>query len=91
MAIIIIGRELAVSGFRAIASARGINIPASFLGKAKMILEAFTIYVLLLGEKILGSFYAIGRVGLWLIILVALGSAAEYCWRFGRSVLSTHT
>ncbi len=91
MAIIIIGRELAVSGFRAIASARGINIPASFLGKAKMILEAFTIYVLLLGEKILGSFYAIGRVGLWLVILVALGSAAEYCWRFGRSVLSTHT
>lgn len=88
MAIIIIGRELAVSGLRAIASSRGINMPASFLGKAKMILESLTIYFLLLGERILGSFFVLGRVGLWLVILVALGSAAEYSWRFGRALLS---
>jgi len=89
MAVIIIGRELAVSGFRAIASSGGINIPASALGKIKMILETFTIYLLLLGEKILGSFYILSKIGLWLVILVAVTSAGEYCWRFGRAVLSS--
>lgn len=88
MAVIIIGRELAVSGFRAIASSRGITIPASVLGKIKMLLETFTIYILLLGEKIMGPFYILSRVGLWLIILTALASAAEYSLKFGRAVLS---
>lgn len=91
MAVIIIGREIAVSGFRAMAASKGINIPASVLGKIKMILETFTIYILLLGEKILGPFYILSRVGLWLVILVAVLSAAEYSWRFGRAVVSNRT
>ena len=33
MGVVIIGREIAVSGFRALASARGIHIPASALGR----------------------------------------------------------
>ncbi|MGQ9671770.1 MAG: CDP-diacylglycerol--glycerol-3-phosphate 3-phosphatidyltransferase [Candidatus Aminicenantales bacterium] len=91
MVVIIIGRELAVSGFRAIASSRGIHIAASVLGKIKMILETFTIYFLLLGEKILGPFYVLSRIGLWLVILMALASAGEYSWRFGRAVLSNRS
>ncbi len=89
MAVIIIGREMAVSGFRAMASSKGITIPASVLGKIKMILETFTIYMLLLGEKTLGQFYFLSRVGLWLVIVIALVSAAEYSWRFGRAVVSS--
>ncbi len=91
MVVIIVGRELAVSGFRAIASSRGINIPASALGKIKMVLETFTIYFLLLGEKIMGPYYVLSRLGLWLVILIALASAVEYGWRFGRAVLSPHS
>lgn len=91
MAVIIIGREMAVSGFRAMASSKGINIPASVLGKIKMILETFTIYILLLGEKILGPLFILSRVGLWLVILAAVLSAAEYAWRFGRAVISNRT
>jgi CDP-diacylglycerol--glycerol-3-phosphate 3-phosphatidyltransferase len=91
MAVIIVGREMAVSGFRAMASSKGITIPASALGKIKMILETFTIYSLLLGEKILGPFFILSRVGLWLVILVAVLSAAEYSWRFGRAVISSRT
>lgn len=89
MAVIIIGRELAVSGFRAIASSRGVNIPASPLGKIKMTLETFTIYFLLLGERIMGSLFVLAQVGLWLVVLTALASAAQYGWRFGRTVLSS--
>lgn len=91
MAVIIIGREMAVSGFRAMASAKGINVPASVLGKIKMILETFTIYILLLGEKILGPLFVLSRVGLWLVILAAILSAVEYSWRFGRAVISSRT
>jgi CDP-diacylglycerol--glycerol-3-phosphate 3-phosphatidyltransferase len=89
MGVIIIGREIAVSGFRALASAKGIHIPASALGKIKMGLETGTISVLLLGEKILGPFYLLAKVGLWLTVLAALVSAAEYYCRHGPKVLSS--
>lgn len=88
MAVIIIGRELAVSGFRAIASSRGITIPASRLGKIKMILETWTIAALILGKEILGKAYVGAKIGLWLIIIAAVVSAAEYYLRFGPKVLS---
>jgi CDP-diacylglycerol--glycerol-3-phosphate 3-phosphatidyltransferase len=88
MAVVIIGREIAVSGFRAIASSRGVNIPASALGKVKMSSEAVTICLLLLGEKILGPLYILARIGLWVVVIAALVSAAEYGIRHGRAVLS---
>lgn len=88
MAVIIIGREIAVTGFRAMASAKGIHIPASALGKIKMILETGTIGLLILGEGILGGLYVLSRVGLWLTVAAALISAAEYYSRYGRTVLS---
>ena len=88
MAVIIVGREIAVTGFRAMASSKGIHIPASLLGKAKMILETVTICILLLGEKNLGSLYSLSRLGLWLAIAAALISAAQYYMKFGRAVIS---
>ena len=88
MAVIIIGREIAVTGFRAMASAKGIHIPASALGKIKMILETGTVGLLILGEGILGGLYVLSRVGLWLTVAAALISAAEYYRRYGRTVLS---
>ena len=39
MAVIIIGREIVVLGLRNIASAEGFTIPASALGKTKMVLQ----------------------------------------------------
>lgn len=91
MAVIIIGREIAVTGFRAMASAKGIHIPASALGKIKMILETGTIGLLILGEGILGGLYVLSRVGLWLTVAAALISAAEYYSRYGRTVLSSRS
>lgn len=88
MVVIIIGREIAISGFRAIASSKGTNIPASILGKAKMISEAITIAMLILGEKYLGNLYFLSQVGLWVVIVTALISATEYYVKYGRLVLS---
>jgi CDP-diacylglycerol--glycerol-3-phosphate 3-phosphatidyltransferase len=88
MVVIIIGREIAITGFRAIASTRGINIPASRLGKFKMIFETITICLLILGKKYLGPLNFLSQVGLWLVIITAVVSAAEYYLRFGPKVLS---
>jgi CDP-diacylglycerol--glycerol-3-phosphate 3-phosphatidyltransferase len=88
MVIIIIGREIAVTGFRALASSKGHNIPASVLGKIKMVLETTTIMLLLLGKEILGKLYFLSQLGLWLIIVSAVLSAAEYYLKYGRLVLS---
>jgi CDP-diacylglycerol--glycerol-3-phosphate 3-phosphatidyltransferase len=89
MGVIIIGREIAVTGFRALASARGINIPASALGKIKMAMETGTVALLLLGEKILGQFYILADLGLWLTVIAAVVSAAEYYVRHAPKVLSS--
>lgn len=83
MVVIIVGRELAVTGLRSIAAGRGILIPASALGKGKMALQVVAIFLLLLGRR-----YAVlqgpALLALWLVVLAALVSAADYfqrCWR----------
>jgi CDP-diacylglycerol--glycerol-3-phosphate 3-phosphatidyltransferase len=88
MVVIIIGREIAITGFRAIASTKGINIPASRLGKFKMTFETITICLLILGKKYLGSLNFLSQIGLWLVMITAVVSAAEYYLRFGPKVLS---
>lgn len=88
MVIIIIGREIAVTGFRAIASSKGYNIAASYLGKFKMVLETVTICLLILGREILGKLYFVSQIGLWLVITVAVFSAVEYYIKFGATIFS---
>ncbi|MCX6567554.1 MAG: CDP-diacylglycerol--glycerol-3-phosphate 3-phosphatidyltransferase [Candidatus Aminicenantes bacterium] len=87
-AVVIIGREIAVSGFRAMASSKGINIPASAFGKAKMGSESWVTGALILGPIYLGKFYIAARVGLWLVFALAVVSAVEYFVRFGPQVIS---
>lgn len=88
MAAVIIGRELAVSGLRAIASSRGVTIPASVAGKVKMGLETWTVGGLILGPGLLGRLYIIPAVGLWLVLAACVVSATEYFVRF-RSLLAS--
>jgi CDP-diacylglycerol--glycerol-3-phosphate 3-phosphatidyltransferase len=87
--IIIIGREIAITGFRAIASSRGIHISSSPYGKIKMWCESITISLLILGKENLGSFYFLTQIGLWIVLAIVLLSATEYFVRYGRIVLST--
>jgi CDP-diacylglycerol--glycerol-3-phosphate 3-phosphatidyltransferase len=86
MVVIIIGREFAVMGLRSIAVSRGITIPASNLGKGKMTTQVIAILLLILGKKFLGPFYVLGRVALWLTVILALVSGFEYFRRFYTQV-----
>ena len=87
-AIVIIGREIAVTGFRAMASSKGVNIPASAFGKAKMGSESWIVGALVLGPVYLGRFYIAAKIGLWLVFALAIVSAFEYFVRFGPRVIS---
>lgn len=83
MVAIIIGREFAVTVLRSLAHARGATMPASSLGKVKMIAQVVAILALILGKDHLRGFFVIGQVALWVVVLTALLSAADYFRRFG--------
>ena len=87
MVVIIVGRELAVSGLRASASAEGFALEASELGKTKMVLQVVAITVIVLERHytVIGDFHS-GVVLLWLVMLFALASAAQYFWSFWKKL-----
>jgi CDP-diacylglycerol--glycerol-3-phosphate 3-phosphatidyltransferase len=92
IAIVIIGREFAVTGLRAAASAEGCVIPAYEGGKAKMVFQTIAIIALLLNMDIERSRflsykmyldpYMIGTVSLWLAMALAVISGIQYFVNF---------
>jgi CDP-diacylglycerol---glycerol-3-phosphate 3-phosphatidyltransferase len=83
MVVIVVGREFAVSGLRAIASSEGFIIRASDLGKTKMVLQVAAITAIVL-ERRFPPLKLPGTLLLWLVIVSALVSAAQYFWKFWR-------
>ncbi len=83
MVVIVVGREFAVTGLRNIAANRGILIPASGLGKGKMVAQVICIFLLLLGLAY-PVFKLPGLVGLWVVVVLALVSGADYFRMFWK-------
>jgi CDP-diacylglycerol---glycerol-3-phosphate 3-phosphatidyltransferase len=81
MVVIIIGREFTVLGLRIIASAEGFTIAASLLGKTKMVLQVCAVAVLIIAAA-RPSLKPLALVLLWLVVISALVSAAQYFLRF---------
>lgn len=77
MAVVIIGREFAVSGLRNMASAEGLTISASPLAKAKMVLQVVAVIAVLLGMRF-ALLQPIATLALWLVVVFAAVSALEY-------------
>ena len=85
MAMVIIGREFAVTTLRSVAYARGVSIPASRMGKFKMIGEVVAILALILAsgsDRFRAPLYWIGQAALWVVIVTALASAFDYFRRY---------
>lgn len=80
---IILGRELAITVLRSIAHTRGVTIPASGLGKVKMVMQVLAIVLLMLGNQV-WLFFVLGTVALWGVLIVALVSAGDYYRRYNR-------
>jgi len=94
MVAVVIGREFAVTALRSLTYARGVAIPASRLGKIKMIAQVVAILSLILssagqvagpgpgGPGLNDALWWIGQAALWVVVVTALVSAADYFRRF---------
>ena len=83
---VIIGREFAVTGLRSIAYARGLTMPASPLGKLKMVSQVVAILLLILGWERMPLLLLAGQAALWVVLATALVSAVDYYRRFNRAM-----
>jgi CDP-diacylglycerol--glycerol-3-phosphate 3-phosphatidyltransferase len=82
MVAVIIGREFAVTTLRSLAYARGVVMPASQLGKIKMVAQVVAILALILAHGQNRTMYIIGQGALWVVVATALVSGADYFRRF---------
>jgi len=88
MVVLIIGREVAITGLRGIASAEGEVIAASRLGKAKMIFQSLSLGGLMLHYEYFGiNFHVLGMILLWIALVLTLWSGIDYFWKFYQGVM----
>jgi CDP-diacylglycerol--glycerol-3-phosphate 3-phosphatidyltransferase len=85
MAILIVGREFAVSGLRQIAAASGYTIAASELGKTKMTAQVLAIS-LVIGSIRWPALSGMALAAMWAVVLFGIVSAADYFRKFWRKV-----
>jgi CDP-diacylglycerol--glycerol-3-phosphate 3-phosphatidyltransferase len=90
MVMIILGRELAVTGLRNVAAGWGHLIPASGLGKGKMVAQVVAIFLLLLARHPRFAFLrGPALASLWLVVVLAIVSGIDYFVSFWREVYRT--
>jgi CDP-diacylglycerol---glycerol-3-phosphate 3-phosphatidyltransferase len=85
MVVIIIGREFTVLGLRNIASAEGLTIEASSLGKAKMALQVVAACTVMMTRRY-PALHTLAYTLLWLVVIFAVLSAVQYFLRFWSQV-----
>ena len=79
MVVVIVGRELAITGLRSMAVSEGKVISADKLGKKKMVFQIVAILGLLLHYEYFGiNFHAVGMFFLWLAVILTLWSGINY-------------
>ncbi len=86
-AIVIIGREFAVTGLRAIASSEGIVIPAENMGKYKTAAQITAVLTLVLDNYFETVWMTdIGNVAIWFAMIFAVYSAVQYFMHYWKEL-----
>jgi len=88
VAILMIAREVAVTGIRAISAAEGIVLSAETIGKYKMTAQVLAIMFLIVADSVdpEWKFYVIGNVLLYSALMLGLISGAKYLFTFWRQI-----
>jgi CDP-diacylglycerol--glycerol-3-phosphate 3-phosphatidyltransferase len=85
---VIIIRDFAVDGIRAIASSEGLVIQASRLGKQKTLCQIFAVSALMIHYPFLGAdAHVIGTVILYLALVLSVYSGLDYFVKFHREII----
>ncbi|MGS0764682.1 CDP-diacylglycerol--glycerol-3-phosphate 3-phosphatidyltransferase [Syntrophomonas curvata] len=83
IAIVILGREFAVSGLRAVKAGDGIVIPASILGKLKTLTQVIAVLFIILENAYRSvTTLPVGRWAMYIAVLITIVSGVEYFYRF---------
>jgi CDP-diacylglycerol---glycerol-3-phosphate 3-phosphatidyltransferase len=85
VAMVIIGRELAVTGLRGVALSMGVVVPASSLGKLKTVGQYIAVTILILERGVPREyvpFHLISVGVLWVAVGLTVVSGADYFYRF---------
>ncbi|WP_035957831.1 CDP-diacylglycerol--glycerol-3-phosphate 3-phosphatidyltransferase [Bryobacter aggregatus] len=85
MVILIIGRDFAISGLRSIALSEGYLIPASDLGKSKMVLQVAGVGLAMAGLRS-PEFHNAGILAMWAAVIFTIVSAIDYARQFWRQI-----
>jgi CDP-diacylglycerol--glycerol-3-phosphate 3-phosphatidyltransferase len=89
IAVIIIGREFAITGLRGIASAEGIVMPAETAGKYKVGAQSVAVLALLLDDYQNTDFLRLlGSYALWAAMFLSVYSAAGYFRSYWKNLSS---
>ena len=75
--VLLLIRELYISFLRSLSVERGYSMPASYLGKAKTVIEFLTLVFLALASPL-------SELSLWLAVFLAYVSALDYTSKFLR-------
>src|SRR6476620_5753242 len=88
VAVLMIGREVAVTGIRAIASAEGIVMSAETSGKYKMTAQVIAIVLLILVDSVdpTWNFQVLGNLFLYAALMLGFYSGGRYLMTFWRAV-----
>jgi len=97
MVLVILGREIIITGLRGLASTEGIVIPASNLGKFKTIFQIVAILCLLLHYDcrwffavdhpyLLVNMHNVGMFYLWIATIITIWSGVDYLQKFVRVI-----
>jgi len=98
MVLVILGREMIITGLRGIASTEGIVIPASNLGKFKTIFQLVAIIGLLLHYDyrwffsvdhplLVVNMHNVGMFYLWIATIITIWSGVDYLYKFMRVIV----
>ncbi len=87
MVFVIVGRELAVTGLRAISTSVGVIVPAAQLGKYKTVSQYVAITLLILEKGVPAEnvpFHWLSDAALWVALGLTVVSGLDYFMRFFR-------
>ena len=87
VAIIVVGREFAVTALRMAAVQRGASVPVSMLGKIKMHSQVYAVLLVVSGAWF-PVFERLGVAGLWIASALTVWSGLDYFARLRRAAPS---
>lgn len=90
LVVVVLAREIAVTGLRGVAASQGMVLPADRLGKYKTLFQIVALHGLIVHYTYFHiNFHVMGMYFLWIAVGLGLWSGIDYHVRVGRHLVDT--